>query len=68
MMKKKHERPPTTHFDQISVEVVKKIAKADASANGSKDEKAGTDNVTERDSGKRYPNRAPAPSRDKIRP
>jgi len=66
-MKKKLERTPVTHFEVIPVEVVKKIAKPDATAIVSKGEKAGTGKVTERDSGKRKPNRVPARSRVKKR-
>ena len=62
-MKKKHERNSRTHFEQIPLEVVKRIADADVS----KDEKPGTDVIVEPVSGKSEPNRALARSRDRKR-
>ena len=63
-MKKKHERSAQTHFEQIPLEVVKEIAKADVS----KDEKTGTDNLTvEPVSRKSEPNGVPARSRERKR-
>jgi hypothetical protein len=59
-MKKKHERKAGTHFEQVSLEVVKRIAEVDVA----KHEKTGTDVVVELVSGKREPNRVPARSRD----
>jgi hypothetical protein len=60
-MKKKHERKPRTHFEQIPLEVVKSIAEADVS----KDEKS--DALVEPVSGKREPSRVPARSHDRKR-
>jgi hypothetical protein len=48
-MKKKHEQNSRTHFEQIPLEIVKKIAKADVS----KDKKARTDSIVEPVSGKK---------------
>jgi hypothetical protein len=63
-MKKKHEQNSRTHFEQIPLEVVKRIVKVDVS----RDEKAGTDNmIVERVSRKSEPNRVLARSRDRKR-
>jgi hypothetical protein len=62
-MKKKPERNSRTHFEQIPLEVVKKIVEADVS----RDEKAGTDIIVEPVSEKSEPNRVPARSRDRKR-
>ena len=63
-MKKKHERNFRTHFDQVPLEDVKRIAAADIS----KDEKAGTDDVIVKPvSRKSVPKRMPAHSRDRKR-
>jgi hypothetical protein len=63
-MKKKHEGNSRTHFEQIPLEVVKRIAEADVS----KDEKAGTDNViVEPVSRKSEAKRVPVRSRDRKR-
>ena len=59
-MKKKHERNSETHFEQVPLEVVKRIAEADVD----KHEKAGTDVVVELVPGKRESNRVQARSRD----
>jgi hypothetical protein len=62
-MKKKRERNSQTHFEQIPLEVVKKIAETDAS----NDEKAGADVIVKPVSGKSEPNRELARSRDRKR-
>ena len=62
-MKKKHERNPRTHFAQVPLEVVKKIAEADVS----KDEETGTDNIVKPVSGKTATTRVRTPSRDRKR-
>ena len=62
-MKKNHERNSRAHFEQVPLEVVKKIAEADVS----KDEKAATDVIVEPASGKSEPNRGPSPLRDRKR-
>ena len=59
-MKKKHERKAGTHFEQVPLEVVKRIAEVDVA----KHEKAGTDVVVELVSGKSEPYRLLARSRD----
>ena len=65
-MKKKHERNSRTHFEQIPLEVVKKVAKVDVSADVSRVGKAGTDNgIVKPVSGKSEPNRVPARPRDR---
>ena len=63
-MKKKHERNSRTHFEQIPLEVVKKVAKVDVS----RDDKTGTDNgMVKPVSGKGGANRVPARPRDRKR-
>jgi hypothetical protein len=62
-MKKKYERNSRTHFEQIPLEVVKRIAEADVS----NDEKAGTDVIVEPVSGKSAFNRGRPRSRDRKR-
>jgi hypothetical protein len=62
-MKKKHERNSGTHFEQIPLEVVKRIVEVDVS----NDEKRGTDVFVESVSGKSEPNRVLARSRDRKR-
>ena len=57
-------RKPRTHFEQIPVAVVKKVAEADTS----KDEEAGTDDViVESTSTKSRPGRVPARSVERKR-
>jgi hypothetical protein len=64
MMKKKLNGAARTHFEQIPLEVVKRIAETDLSKN----EKTGPDNlIAEPVSRKKEPNRAPMPSRDRRR-
>jgi len=53
-MKKKPDQNSRTHFEQIPLEIVKKIADADVS----KDEEAGTDITVEPVTGKSEPKRA----------
>ena len=61
MVKKKRERNSRTHFEQIPVEIVKGIDKADVS----KDEKTESDNrAVEPASRESIPNRVPARPRD----
>jgi hypothetical protein len=65
--KKKHEPTPRTYFDQVPLDVVKKIAKVDASSDVSKNEKAGTKD-TKRNPKKESQSGAPARSRNRKRP